>query len=528
MKTADDLTALVPEFVEFLRSFKNAESLGPDLRTAISVSTNLDAVVAEALEGRRIVLVTGSAGSGKTHLLRSVVGQLPSGVKIVHEPRSVREKHVLVIPDATELSPEERIDLVRKAPATRLGTLIAINEGPLREAASASGGEVYQAATQLLHAAKRGESTAFQADAPTVVDMAAFDPLESRAIEAILALPIVGEAIAAVSSSPHSLRRRCWAQLGSPSARRRVADIVQLARLAQPEWLFRDIWDLVSDLVLGGDDACDPPTSAWFWRLFYGDSALANAIRQVADPVEFAIPSVESRIHFRDWTSTFLELFDGISFVPVSGASNFDQPDWSTWAKAQFLVLGKTCDLAKSVFRGGQGQLLEAVWSGDVSEIVRHVNQYMMYGLGDGSRTRLDLWVDHRVERRIRHHEGLIRLGDAPLSEFRVSASRIVINHPNETDVIGGKERFLFHDATGASLALDRPRLRTLETARSLRVADRTHADLDWDLHSFFARILRTRKSLDELDVYKLDVAAGESKVSKYQISTDPAVIEER
>jgi hypothetical protein len=277
----------------------------------------------------------------------------------------------------------------------------------------------------------------------------------------------------------------------------------------------------VADLILGGDDVGDPPTSAWFWRLFYGDCALANAISQVADPVEFAIPTAESRIHFRDWTSPFLELLEGISIIPVSGTTNFDQPDWSTWAKAQLLVLGKHYDLAGNVLKGGQGQLSEAVWSGDVSEIVRHMNQYMMYGIGDGSRTRLDLWVDHRVERRGKHHEGLIRLGDAPLAEFKVMASRVLINHPDEADVLGGKERFLVHLPTGSSFALDRPRLRTLETARSLRVAD-------WDLHSFFARILKTRRFSDELDVYKLDFGAREPQVSKYQISTNPAVIEER
>jgi energy-coupling factor transporter ATP-binding protein EcfA2 len=526
VNTTED-THLVDLLLEFLRSFKSAESVDPELRAAISVSTGLEQNIVSALNDQRVVLLTGSAGSGKTHLLQAVRNKLEETVRVLDEPKAIRDKHVVMIQDATVLSPQERIDAVSGRSANRMGTLVAINEGPLREAAAIDGGEIFSDGVDLLHAAKRGQTGIFDQSKPTIVDMAAFDPLEARVLEQLLALPLLDKVIARISPSPHSMRRRAWKMLDSVEARRRVAEIIELARLVQPEWLFRDVWDFLADLVLGGSDEGEIPTSAWFWRIFYGDSGLSAALHHVADPLMFALPMVESRICYRQWDSEHLRLADNLQIIPFSSETNTSEPDWMTWIKTQYLILGADYDLPRHVHTTGQGRLSRSVWHANVPDLLKSINEYIVFGLKEGSATRLDLWVDHRVERRIKHHEGLIRLGEAASIGFKISASRVVANHPSgEIDSLG-KERFLLHIQSNTALALDRARLRTLETARSLRIADRTHADLDWDLHAFFAQALLANYSTSAIDVFKIDVAAGQCSSSRYSISLEPPTIEE-
>lgn len=81
---------LSDDFREFLGSFKNAESLSPELQTAIAVETGLEEVVSSALVDGRVVIVAGSAGSGKTHLIRSVVKKLGADVMLVDPGKNPR------------------------------------------------------------------------------------------------------------------------------------------------------------------------------------------------------------------------------------------------------------------------------------------------------------------------------------------------------------------------------------------------------------------------------------------------------
>src|SRR5690242_15313917 len=125
----------VAEFREFLGSFKNAESLSPELQAAIAVDTGLEPIVKAGLRDGRCVMVAGSAGSGKTHLVRSVVGQFGADLTVARPGQRPREEHILVVEDATELDAAERVAVANSTSRSRVGTPFAINEGPLLEAA---------------------------------------------------------------------------------------------------------------------------------------------------------------------------------------------------------------------------------------------------------------------------------------------------------------------------------------------------------------------------------------------------------
>jgi hypothetical protein len=307
-----------------------------------------------------------------------------------------------------------------------------------------------------------------------------------------------------------------------------VADAVLLAKLVDSDWLFRDLWDFVADLVLGGDCDDDPPTSTWFWRLFYGASRLSRAVREAADPNSMALPHVESRIYFADWTSTQLNLLEGTELLTLS------QPRESferfLFVKAQVLLMGQQASIVDRALSGREGDLLRAVFGRSVGGILSALNSYVAYNLRDGAETKLELWTDHHVERSARRRNatnGLIRLGIAEAGEFEVANSQVLINHPDQSAQIRGSRQFLVHRDSQASFALNEERIRLIQEGRSLRLADRAHADLDWDVARFYESIVNLRADTANLVIAFLDFERMKHTLAAYRCNLATMVIEE-
>jgi len=94
--------------------FKNAEGLEPELRRAISVPTGLEDVIVNALYKATNRAANRLAGSRKDTFTAAVKSELEKTIKVIGEPRAIRDEHVLLIEDATVLSPQERIDAVNE------------------------------------------------------------------------------------------------------------------------------------------------------------------------------------------------------------------------------------------------------------------------------------------------------------------------------------------------------------------------------------------------------------------------------
>ena len=518
---------LIDDFIDFLGSFKNAESLSPELQEAIAVPTGLEEIVLAALDSARMVLITGSAGSGKTHLVRRVQDRLRKSTEVAGPNQHPRNPHVLVVPDATELTVEERVKLAG-TPKHRRGALVAINEGPLLEAARSPGGEMYLRALACLRKAQSGVIEPFEPDTATIINMGAFDPLEEGAVAELLGLDLLLDVVnrSECACDPEDCpRRRSWEQLKVEAVRRRVADTIKLVRLVDSGWLFRDLWDFVADLALGGNCDDSPPSAAWFWRLFYGDSRIARSLREVAEPTAIPLPGVDSRIFAGDWDSALLRFEPGVEFIPLSQSKDSLAP--FLWVKTQVLMALANLDLTRRVLGRPGGFLRTQVYQGNASAIVRAINSYSVYGLRDGSEGVLELLVDHGVERRTHHVQAVIRLGSAESAKFEIRRSQVVANHPQAVAVHGGLDHFLVHTPSQASFQLDQSRLRLLQRGRSVRAADRLQADLDWDLGEFFDQVLSWSEPQKEFSVVFCDLAEMRSSASPYRVLTTPITIEE-
>jgi len=432
-----------------------------------------------------------------------------------------------MVTDATELDRKDRIDLLATKPRSRRGLVVAINEGPLKEAASHRSGDTYKKASEMLHRGRQSLDVALDANAPTVIDMAAFDPIEQGVVGDLLGLDMVNVVVdgSSCSCDPSDCpRRRAWNQLSSPEVRSRVAEVVKLAQLQQQDWLFREVWDLVADLALGGSCDEDPPTSTWFWRLFYGDTSLSHAIAQAVSPGTKALPGVDAHLYYADWAAEGLRLLDGVDFISLS------KPDLRTarhqWLRLQVFLLGEQHDPAARVIGEHEGSFLQAAYRLDLTTLLAGINSYMTFGLQAPARTQLDLWTSHQVERRTDLTAGLVRLGNAPAADFAIGKSHVVLNHPNTGLGIEGSGRFLVHHKSSSSLDLTHDILSLLQTGRSRRISDRAHADLDWHLLRFFDSVLTTEAHESEIEVTLFNFDRLTAETRGYRVSDSPPLIE--
>jgi hypothetical protein len=356
------------------------------------------------------------------------------------------------------------------------------------------------------------------------VDLAAFDPLDFDTIEDIIKLPVLTATVrqrsliesGALEASP---RWTAWQMLSSADAVARLTSVTKLARLDRPEWLFREIWDFIADIALNGNAEDLLPTTAWFWRVFYGDSALARSLRRAVDPMSIAQPVVDSRLFAGDWNNSMLALVGGLAPMSISMK---DDPERFRWAKCQSLILGRDSNLASRVLYAGQDRLLKAVVRLDARDVIKHINEYMALGYRPSDGAMLDLWVTHGIERRRDQHLGMLRLGQLSSEEFEVARSKVVANHPNGPQYLDGHKFFLVHRKSGATLSLDQRRVRLLETSRSLRLADREQRDLDWDLFQFFAKILAEYDGPAEIAHVDIDLQARRLIQHTYRVLGNP------
>lgn len=509
--------------VEFLGSFKNAESIGPEIRTLISVDTGLESSLLAAVDAEMLVLVTGSAGSGKTHLLETL---RRSKYKVVTpEERPPTTPHILLVRDATEWTAEERRDFVRRR--TPKATVIAINEGPLRETANLDGAGPYRLAVEMLRTAQLGLAMPADSTRPCVIDMGAYDPIDAGVLASILALPALKDVVyGSECGCPPDVcpRRTAWAQFQHDQARTRAAEALRLANLIGPSWLFRDLWDFVGDMVLGGDCANDPPTSPWFWRMFFGHSRLSAALRDICDPAGLPLPRADGRLWYGDWTASELQLVDGAELLQVSRPDLM--PERFTYMKTQMAVLGAHTNVPRLLAHTNAGQLRGALLAREPLPFIASINQYMVYGTLPTSHTQLDLWVDHSVERRTSRAPCQIRLGRVPAADVEIRPSIAVVNRPDGGPPFPGTKRFLVHSRSGASLELTSEKLVLLEEGRSPLRSQRPHTDLEWDLLRFFARILEKEKSSDEVGVATFEFSRLSGHLYNYRVGLAPPVIE--
>ena len=524
----DGTAPLAAEFHAFLAGVKVAETVSSELRSAITVETGLEDALRTAVAEERDVIVAGSAGGGKTHLLQVldeifVTSEWPDEVT----PQS---EFVRVVPDATVVIDAIADGRLAGMPRNCIAQVIAINEGPLLELARDQPESAFAHAVRLLHDAQRGNRTTSSDPAvPVVIDVGGYDPIESGVVGRLLALPLLKDLVmgSVCSCGDESIcpRKLAWLQLDSEETRGRVNDVLRLANVAGRPLLFRDIWDFIADVGIGGSCDSDPPTSPWFWRIFNGRSLLSTHLRSVADPSLVVYPRAEAHVWWGDWTAEAIELLDDIDLVPLVTDPPY-RGNHYRWLKAQLFFVIRAQSILSIIRDQVNLEMLTSLGRQQVSDVVAVMNDYMCYGTRPQMSQRLELWIDMGVERRLDRARGQASLGRVPVSELKIVRSSAIANHPDPDLEIPGSRVFFVHGASGASFGLSPDALNLLRGGRSYRISDRPHTDMEWQIADFYAAIAREHSDADELSVLELQFDAMTGDVRTYLVAPNTRTVE--
>lgn len=503
-------SALLAEFQKFLlSSSKNTEMFSQELITAISVPTKVGQILVEAVEVGRDVVIAGTAGSGKTHLLKVVESELHTPAVEFGVPPPRTGSYVSVISDLTAVPPEDLKDVFKK-PANCRSIVVCANEGALLAAARKLGpGSVFAIARDALHKIQDGERLAGE-DGPVLIDAAGYDPTSEYAISSILALPLVKEYLGngrCACGSEECLRKTALTWLTLPKVQGRISELVAAASLDAEGFTFRQIWNFVADILLGGDChvAGGPPTGTWFWRVFYGESDISRRIRNLYPLSALAIPHVESRLWYGDWS--YLPRMGALLrdiHLMVPSQKPCDEADANVarevfkWLKAQMVFVSTANPVSRD--SAAVGTLWSAALKYQHHDIIRAINRYMTYGFTGSIGNSLELWLDYAIERRRERPDGQISLGDPAGSEFEITRSYAVANI-DLPKIPAGSRLFLRHGATGSVLPLTKDMLQIIVGGRSFRMSERRHTEIDWRLMRFFVNVGRKAATAETLRI---------------------------
>lgn len=498
---------LIEEAVSFLFTSAVTERMSDDLQNALYVPIRtsngqyLAQVLADFLNSGRSVIVTGSAGGGKTSLIDHVVRILHENgattTNLLPGSSSSPGKEVWVIRDLSEFSDDSQVASVFEN--FDHPRIIAANVGMLRTYESL---ESIQAILEILKAMQHGIDLRVD-HMPIVIDMGAIDPV-NQALSDLLGHPLLHSAAAQIVRSQgldeaDSVRLESLKQLLDETIRTRVVRLVE-SSLGPGELTFRELWNFISDVFTGGLDTGVPPTSPWFWRIFYGrvaNNPISARIRVGVRP-ELFLSGDESRAIYKGDLRRIRIICP--SWVSPGKPPELLQDEGGyldsvlqmRWMKIQYTLLAVTQFPVIGEFSFGLEQMnnvrteLEA--AGGVSSLIKKINRYF----DPNSRfseagSALHLWMDQLVERRTEGSKAIVDYGSIAESRFRILRS-LALGNVDDFALPGNRWFLGLEDSidSHATLEVTAELEASLSKGRRVRLVDRDASDLDLSLRNFF------------------------------------------
>ena len=525
---------------DFLRSMRTAERLraAPALREAISCETPLLSALKKAIREQRHVIISGSAGGGKTHLLDEVIGELESEIRFCRytEGGEPSEGHfVRWHEDGTKLAPAEREGLLEGIGG---GTLVlAINEGPLRALAddisSPTARELFGSARALLRGGQLGTPEEALPDDlsghPVVLDVAGYDP---AAHSSVIGQVLGNELVAALVEHlyPGKIAAAEWALLQQPIVIERVAKIIRLASLDGEPILWRELWNLVGDMALPREGAGSQP---WYQRLVHGSSSISRRARRFLDVSQLVLPGQD----FRLWQggSALDELSPALipTAAPWPAAlrarrSPSRRREQHRMAQLRFVLCSKDEHPAFTHavrvtpwIQGGAAGVEQTAGIAAVQDIIGRLNKFRLYSSHEQSlndKTSLNLLLQTELSMRQKASTTQVLLGKVASSQLSIKRSRALSGLPSHPPVLGSRYYLQGRGAEGAaaSLRLTGDLWQRLARQRAIHRSDRDSRELDLDLDRFFYQLVQPG---NDLSIVHTDLETLRTKRVQYIVS---------
>jgi hypothetical protein len=485
----------------FERGVVYADKWAPDVREALDIADPLTEKIVAALQGRQIVLISGNAGDGKSHLAQQALARLPNrtclevsnGTRIGAE---VPAETVVFVRDASALLDEAIINAVNDARAYGLALLITINEGPLASLASVQDGAFFKAAKDVIHARTQGEAVE---DPPNTLLLNLAGRQLARSDFAVRALEMVLQNVtpcATCGKNKNCPRVKGAAMLRkSRRAKERIPLLLQLLSGAGSHLTARDLWVFFIDLFFGHTcptEASSQYVDGYFWmRLFDDDTPLCRALGAAFDPIKIPMPSVDGAL----WVGNFAKIAFDVTYPGPSPVVSHRESETLGMlhfasAKRAYFLFGKDVDVSSVLSQHSSAPRYQNLLNTAVvdpraaaRQIVHLLNKYRI-----ASTTETELWVSrHHGMAAQRRPAALAAADKAPIDalKLRIPHSDDSARHPASGYF---PDRLLLSwTDRGPTFTIDFATWLQLQRRRTLTV-DRKQEMLDFAIDLFMAQ----------------------------------------
>jgi len=525
--------SLVSEALKFLRSSKTTESLSAELASALYVpfilenKEKLETVIAQAVKNGRNVIVAGSAGGGKTMLVNQIISELEKyqvRLNILDELDienfQIVENSVTVVRDLTAVNSETATKIIRKKSGS---FIIAANEGALMDNVFDG---YFDRVIRDLHSLQTGKLPSNE-DQPIVIDMASVDPL-SNAIQTLLSNKILHQAAELFelqSGTKNSPRILALKQLHNSDVSLAISQLIT-STLGPGEVTFRELWNFIADLLLGGQNDVSPPTSVWFWRLFNGETSISELIAKTLKPQFLALPNESFALFTGDIEGLNLskmtkELWLHPGVIPMDVRNVDIRNDLITWLRIQYVLIEQLASTkSKSIFVGSFSTELndKVVKQYDKVALIQALNGYFRRKeAAENDSSILELWIHFMVERRQDRGFGLASLGSVSAGLLELNSSQSIANLKGFN--LKGSRLFLQpvleNRIFASGLEVNSGLFKAISRGRATSLADRDNDDIDLAIKKFYFNISNTA-TLERRDVLNILNTPHEENAREY------------
>ena len=524
---------LASEALEFLKSSKTTESLSAELASALYVpfilenNNKLETVIAEAVKNGRNVVVAGSAGGGKTMLVNQIISELRKSqikINILDELEldnfEIINDSITIVRDLTAISSEIATKIVKNKSGN---FIIAANEGALMDKVFNG---YFDRVINDLHALQTGKLPKNE-EQPIVIDMASVDPL-SNAIQPLLSNKILHQAVELFeqqNGSKNSPRILALKQLQNEDVTLAISRLIT-STLGPGEVTFRELWNFIADILLGGENNITPPTSAWFWRLFNGENSISELIAKSLRPQFLALPDKSFALFTGDTEGLNLSKLAKVLWVhpgviPEDITNLIVRSNLITWLRIQYVLIEQLSSMkTQSSFVGSFSTVLndKVAKQYDKVALIQALNGYFRRKEAtENDSSILELWIHFMIERRQDRGFGLASLGSVSAGLLELNSSQSIANLENVN--LKGSRLFLQpvleNKASVSGLEINSGLFKAISRGRATSLADRDNDDIDLAIKKFYFTVSNTA-TLERRDVLSILNTPHEENAREY------------
>ena len=502
------------ELLESLRGNQISESLSTEVRSSIyqtrtlsNSHSTLEENLIDALSNGRSMVISGSAGGGKTMLIEYVVAEV----------KKLNPKiELCVIKDLTAI-PGDRAKFLKDSNIPHTQFIIAANEGILRMQEMR---EYLPNVWESLRSLQNGEKVNVT-DGIIVVDIAGFDPVSSSLVGILTNQEIKSAVLLSEKNCEHNHGFGCprtdALELLDNKMATLVADLIKSA-FGSGEVTYRELWNFVIDVLLGGTCAGPVPSSAWFWRIFKGDNSISTKLNSHHRPNILPMPEITPHLFRGDWQKiSSIGFSKGYKFVdpgatPVGLNSTAEISDLLLWLKIQTAFAIRANGGTKPVFLGERTGDLERQVLRDnrLDLLIQAMNSYFWRESRVSDKSSLSLWIDFATQKRSKRSKSLVGLGNFPRRDLEIRRSFVLAN------LLGGMQEgnrayLKRKNSNAASLELTTHLFAALIQGRPISTERRKYDDADYALRRFFLQVFDKDLVEDQDVIYLLTTHSVDS-----------------